>query len=115
MKYFRFDYQIKKSTENPSFFNKMTRCLLFFMPKANPDFEDKYSLVVTWYIEYDDINNYTNREIGLSEDKGIIVKAPFGKNLGFWTDSDVTLEDYEKWNKKSVTSEEFDALWEKSF
>ena len=120
MKYFKFldpSYEERPSS-NQSFWDKFlmkfTRCCLFFIPKANPDFERVYDDVMMWYIEYDTYNHYTNREVGTNKDGIVICKGPYKKNLGFWTDEDLKLSDYEShFPIIYVAKEEFEALWEK--
>lgn len=113
MIYFKFNCLIPKSENKYSFLeNFLDKVFSLIIPKANPDFDGKYQNVSCWYIEYDDINNYSNREIGLDEEGTVIVKGPYGKNLGFWTDTDLTLDDYKKFNIEMITIDEFEKFWE---
>ena len=69
----------------------------------------------TWYVEYDEENDYTNREVGLNKNGEVIVKAPYKKNLGFWVDEDLTLKDYsDSFEIQYVDKREFDMLWTKT-
>ena len=116
MKYFKFVDKFNVKTKQPtkeSFVEKLLwRILLSIFPRTNPDYEGLYDKVIIWYIEYDDINNYTNREIGVDKDGIVIVKGPFGKNLGFWTDEDLTIEHYDNDFKiVYIKQEEFEKLW----
>ena len=75
------------------FFNRIVYPILsFILPKANPDFDHLYEKVHLWYLEYDDLNKYTCREIGIDDNNTVIVKAPYKNNFGYWTDNDMTLE-----------------------
>jgi hypothetical protein len=116
MKYFKFHYQTSGygNKKYSLIENFMAKFLSLIIPKANPDFENKYDLVSLWYIEYDDEQyNCAIREIGLDSNKEIIVKAPYKKNYGFWTDSSATMDDYKKWNIEYVSPNIFNDLWEK--
>ena len=117
MKYFKFkdpSFREQAST-NQSFWEKFWTSCLFFIPKANPDFEKVYDDVLIWFIEYDTENNYTNREVGTNKDGVVICKGPYGKNLGFWTDEDLTLSDYEShFSISYIEQEEFESRWNQS-
>ena len=78
-----------------SFFEKILSSILsFIIPKANPDFDHLINNVHQWYLEYDDLNKDTCREIGIDKNNRIIVKAPYLNNYGYWTDNNMTLETY---------------------
>ena len=116
MKYFKFIDKFNVKIEQPtkeSFVEKILwRILPSIIPRANPDFDRLYDKVITWYIEYDDINNITNREIGVDKNGIVIVKGPFGKNLGFWTDEDLTIEQYDtNFKIEYIKQDEFEKLW----
>lgn len=94
------------------------RALILFLnkvchiPRANPDFDDMYYRVKTWYVEYDEENNYTNREVGLDSNGEVIFKAPYKKDLGFWVEKDLTLKDYsDSFETHYVNKSEFERLW----
>ena len=83
-----------------------------FIPKANPDFDAKYDDVETWFIEYDEENDYTSREIGLDKDEHVIVVGPFQENLGYWVDNDLTLQNYEEhFDVQYIDKAVFEKLW----
>lgn len=114
MEYFKFIDPDIDSSKNKKYtiWNRIVyKFLSIFIPQSNPSFYDKYYLVVLWYIEYDDINNYANREIGLDINGKVIVKAPYNGNHGLWTDSNLVLKDYQKWNIEEISSEIFENLW----
>lgn len=80
---------------------------------SNPDFESKLQEVVQWYLEYDEKNNETLREIGLDSNNRIIVKMPDKRNYGFWNDTNLTIEDFEnRFGIQKVTEKEFNKLWD---
>jgi hypothetical protein len=115
MMYFKFKEPVKveKSAGDNYFYFVLDKILASFVPKSNPDFGTKYDSVSLWYIEYDNQNDYTNREIGLNENDEIIIIGPYNDNLGFWTDEDLTLQDYQKFNPANISKSDFDALWDK--
>lgn len=92
---------------------KMALWIKPLLPNGNPDFDGLYDKVKTWYIEYDDENEYTNREIGIDKNDKVIVIAPYKRNLGVWVDSDLTLDDYRRFDINTVSSNEFNNYWEK--
>ncbi len=100
MIYFKFDNTSNKNENpsNPTLKNRLLYCvikhLFWFIPKTNPDFDSSYENVRTWYIEYDDVNDYTNREVGIDFNGKVIVKGPYQRNLGFWTSEDTTYRQF---------------------
>ena len=79
---------------------------------ANPDFDAKLQDVVQWYLEYDEKNNESLREIGIDSNSQIIVKIPDKRNYGFWNDTNLTIEDFEnRFGIQKVTEKEFNNLW----
>ena len=73
------------------------------MPRTNPDYSsDIIDAIEYWYVEYDEEKGLTCREIGLNADKKMIFKAPYKKNLGFWCDEDLSLDDYSKFCYKHI-------------
>lgn len=68
--------------------------MLFFIPKANPDYDDKMHLVQEWLVEFDESGN-PGREIGLSEIGRPILAGPDSRNYGFWLDTNMTIDDFE--------------------
>lgn len=90
----------------------LSSILSFVLPHSNPDFEKRYDQVHTWYIEYDEEKNLTNREVGTNENGDVIVKGPYRKNLGFWTNEDLTLEQYQQhFDITTISHEQFTELW----
>ena len=86
MKYLKFKIpseEGKESTKTSALEKILVWLLEKFIPKANPDFDTKYDDVETWFIEYDEENDYANREIGLNKDGHVIVLGPFQNNLGY--------------------------------
>lgn len=116
MKYltFRIPSKEKKEDSKASTFEMLLEWILEkLLPKANPDFDLKYEDVVIWFVEYDEDNHYTNREIGLDKDGRVIVKGPFQNNLGYWVDNDLTLPNYDNdFNIQYIDKAVFEKLWE---
>ena len=107
MKYFEFKFNQQSNVKKESrlkelFYIFVKKTLALFLPKANPDFDSIYEKVVIWLIEYDDVKNYSKREVGLDENRQPIVKGPYKKNLGFWVDSNMTYEDFSKFNIQEI-------------
>jgi len=73
-----------------------------FLPKANPDFEDKIDAVKRWLVEIECENGMPKREIGLDNEGRTIVKMPFKNNRGFWTDSNITFNDLKNFSIVSL-------------
>ena len=68
-----------------------TRVLKLVLPTANPDFEGLYSKVVKWWVEIDPAG-VPQRELGFDAAGETVVAGPFGRNMGFWTDSHMVFE-----------------------
>ncbi len=90
-----------------SFGIRLTKTLLFFIKKGNPDQEKLYPKVAKWLIEIDE-SGVPVREIGLDENNNALFSAPNNHNFGFWTDSDKKfgIEELER-----CTKEEFESFW----
>src|SRR5690606_18438876 len=78
------------------------------IPKANPDFEHLLHKVDYWEIEYNKKENTTWREIGFDKFGNPIAIMPFGDNYGFWTDNQLTLDDYQDFEPITITADEFE-------
>jgi hypothetical protein len=91
----------------PGWKDKFFRTALWFVPLGNPDFESSFHLVRTWLVEVDEAGN-ANREIGLDSSQEPVIAAPWGKNMGFWTDINGP---FPLDSADSITSDEFEAKW----
>ena len=109
MKYLR----TKLATDCPEkgpFQVKLLECLLFFIPKANPGYDDKLHLVKEWFIEFNDDGDPW-REIGIGVDGNPILAGPDGRNYGFWLDTKMSLKNF---TGESLEKSEFERLWKLS-
>lgn len=84
------------------------RVLSAVLPHANPDFEELFDEVRTWWVEVDEVSGLPLREIGFNASRDPILAAPFRDNLGFWIDSDMTFDSTDHENVKGA---DFEKLW----
>jgi hypothetical protein len=63
----------------------ISRTLLRVVPRANPDFDNEYETVTSWWFEIDS-NNLVCREIAFDSSGVPVAAAPLGKNFGIFTD-----------------------------
>jgi hypothetical protein len=90
----------------------LTNIIGLVIPKANPDFENKIKLVAFWLLEFEDENSIPVREIGIADDGQTILKMPYGRNYGYWTDNNLNYHDFSKlFFKESVTKQFFEEKW----
>lgn len=87
--------------------DKLVRAVLFFVPSANPDFENLFPSVRAWYVEVDD-SGAAVREIGVDAAENPILVAPYRRNYGFWTDSNPPFPDD---TATETTADRFEQLW----
>ena len=116
MVYFKFLFNNKINEEKTSFKEKVIGFILsHVLPNANPDFDNRYKDVVTWYIEYDDKNCCPCREVGVDLNDNAIVMAPYKKNYGYWMDTNMTIETYtNQYDIIYINKNIFENIWEKS-
>jgi len=88
---------------------KLIERLLFFLPRANPDYEDQLHLVDRWLIEF--IDDLPFREIGLASDGAIVIAGPTARNYGFWLDTNMRYEDFDG---EKISEESFEQYWSSS-
>lgn len=86
---------------------RLWRAILFFVPRANPDYDKKMHLLHEWLIEFDEAGN-PGREIGLDAQGEPVLAGPDARNYGFWLDTNMTLKNFER---NDVDAELFEALW----
>jgi hypothetical protein len=84
-----------------------------FIPKANPDFDDKIDDVKYWLVECDNESGIPKREIGLDKEGRVILKMPFKDNYGYWLDNNLLLNDFkEHFVVSEISQESFEQSWE---
>lgn len=115
MDYVKFKDTSYSSYRKIPFLSKMLSGIIgLFLPNANPTLGNNIFKVYIWYIEYDTKEDYTNREVGLDENGSVVFKAPYGKNLGFWCNEDMQLDDYyRRFNSEKIEKSEFERMWKK--
>lgn len=92
----------------------ITRLIAMVIPIANPTFDDKIDDVKSWLVECDRRTGIAQREIGLNSKGAVIMKMPYGRNCGYWTDNSLLLDDFKQYFYVSeITMEYFDQHWEK--
>jgi len=89
---------------------KLIRVILFFIPRANPDYDSKMFLVKKWLIEFIDINGelLPRREIALDADGKPVFAGPDKRNRGFWHDTNMKFEDFDG---ELIEKDEFELYW----
>ncbi|MBQ4891088.1 hypothetical protein J8L86_14625 [Shewanella sp. MMG014] len=106
MKYLRTnlatDWKLEKSLSQ-----LVIEKVLWFIPKANPDYESKLHLVKEWLIEFDD-NDLPKREIGLDKNGDLVLSGPNSNNDGFWLDTNMKYQDIKG---KTCTPYIFSKTW----
>lgn len=79
---------------------------------ANSDYDIKINDVKIWLIEFDE-NDVPIREIGLDENNEAILKMPYEKNYGFWTDNELLYDDFiNRFSAVSIDSITFESKWD---
>ncbi|HEY7642341.1 MAG TPA: hypothetical protein VH814_21585 [Steroidobacteraceae bacterium] len=86
---------------------KLVYALLWFIPRANPDFEVRWPHVRRWYVEVDD-SGVPVRELGLDANAMPISAGPWERNFGFWTDSGQPLPED---RSSEIDRDEFETMW----
>ena len=82
------------------------------VPVSNPDFGDKIDQVAVWLIEFENDSYYPNREIGLDSSGNPIMKMPWGKNYGYWTDNNLVIENFRtNFQTEDIKKTEFEKYW----
>lgn len=94
--------------------NILERVLSFVIPKANPDFENKIQTVSNWLLEFENQSSTPNREVGLDSVNEVILKMPYKKNYGYWTDNSLNYRDFkENFYCEIIDKDIFEKNWAK--
>ena len=83
------------------------RALLFFIPRATPDYDHRLHGVTVWLVEFDD-DGLPGREIGLDGAGCPVVLGPNERNYGFWLDTSMRFVDVAG---DEIGHHEFERTW----
>jgi hypothetical protein len=89
---------------------RLLRCLLFFIPEANPGYEKKMYLIKEWYVEFEN-DGTPYREIAIDAEGKPLFAGPSEENYGFWLDTNMTYPDF---GGDPIEESEFERVWEAS-
>lgn len=67
--------------------------------------------VEVWFIEFNKEMNTVTRELGLDRDGKLVYMAPTQRNFGFWSDTNITLADYQRFQPEPVTKSRFHRMF----
>lgn len=91
---------------------KLVQTILFFIPNANPDHDPLMDDVEYWLLEIDSNHKLPLREIAIDKNGKTLFISPWGRNLGLWTDEDITLEYFkDNFNATTIDKNEFEKRW----
>lgn len=106
--------EIKSNKIKKFITNTAIKFLKKIIPEANPDYDGQLGEVKFWIVEIDRETNLPNREIGLDEEGKVIMIMPDDRNYGYWTNNNLTKEDFESnFETVEITNDEFNQLWGK--
>ena len=108
MKYLKTKYATDWPEKNWK--EKLIHGILFFIPRANPDYKDRMYLVKSWLIEFLETDGQLLpwREIALDENDNPIFAGPDKRNYGFWLDTNMKYEDFDG---ELINKAEFERYW----
>lgn len=110
MEYLKIKVESDEKIRKVSVFEKI---ITFFIPKANPDYDEKIGTVEFWLLEFESKESLPNREIGLNPSGEVIMKMPYKENYGYWTDNNITYPYFtENFPCEVITAEYFESQWE---
>jgi hypothetical protein len=106
--------ELNRGVKSDGFLKKSIAFMLgLFIPKANPDFDDKIDLVAIWLLEFEDDHSIPSREIGLDDEGQILVKMPDVRNCGYWVDNSLRYLDFiERFESTIIARGEFEKKWD---
>jgi hypothetical protein len=97
---------------NTLFRNFISKVASFFLPKANPDFDELIENVKVWLLEFESETDPPVREIGLDSNGDILMIMPWRNNYGFWTDNQMSYLEFKKrFQTEDVSSVDFKMAW----
>jgi len=110
MEYLKIQIESDGEIRKVSVFEKI---LTFFIPKANPDYDEKIGIVEFWLLEFESKESLPVREIGLTPFGDAILKIPYKENYGYWTDNNIKYPFFTKnFPCEVITAEYFESQWE---
>ncbi len=105
----KMDYTNSKTKNQKSI---IERLIGLFIPKANPDLEDKVDKIRYWLLEFENEETIPNREIGISKTNEILIKMPSINNYGYWTDNSLNCKDFKNsFGFEFISKEFFEKQW----
>lgn len=91
---------------------KIVQTILFFIPNANPDHDSLMDDVEYWLLEIDSNDELPLREIAIDKSGKTLFISPWGRNLGLWTDENITLQYFkDNFNAINIAKNEFEKRW----
>ncbi|RYE39087.1 MAG: hypothetical protein EOP48_26210 [Sphingobacteriales bacterium] len=88
------------------------QAIFFFIPNGNPTTGRLMDHVYEWWLEIDPSDNLPKREIGIDKNGQTLFTNPTGRDLGLWTDEEVTLDHFrEHFNAQDLRKELFENRW----
>ncbi|MEO2070308.1 MAG: hypothetical protein ABGW99_03110 [Zunongwangia sp.] len=110
--YIKFkDPRSEPVSQSSRFEKAVVKILSTIFPKANPNFETLIKKVDSWLVEYNQIEKAVWREIGFDKNGCSIVAMPLRNNYGYWTDNNLTLDDFREFGITEVAKEYFENEW----
>ena len=98
--------QLATDWELPDWKTRVLERFLFFIPKANPNYEHRLHLVCRWLIEFE--SGRPCREVGIGPDDSVVLAGPTGADYGFWLDTNMEYDDFEG---EEISEQIFERYW----
>lgn len=70
-----------------------------------------FDKVEVWHIEFHKELNTVTRELGFDGSGELIYLAPTQRNFGFWSDTNITLAEYERFYPDTISKTRFNRLF----
>lgn len=110
MKYLKFKSPWEHN-ENSKTRGIIEKIIAYIGLSSNPDYEKDINSVAHWLVEFDE-DNIPIREIGLDNSARVILKMPYKKNYGYWTDNSLGYEDFiDDFGAVKIEKNEFEEKW----
>ncbi|MES2593500.1 MAG: hypothetical protein V4608_16575 [Bacteroidota bacterium] len=93
--------------------SKILYTILFFIPKANPEYKKFLDDVSEWLLEIDPVDNLPIREIAKDTSGKILFIMPWRNDYGYWTDNNIKTDYFMEYFKASIIDKaEFNNNWD---